>query len=182
MKGERKKIAVGILFITNRKNKGDKMKQLENEHLNEYAREVVVNYRGQRRKSPTFKNALSVVNFLRNALTDNSREHFIVLFLSNSNQVIGYTVSIGTEKSCSVSPTQIFQKAVMLGASSIVLAHNHPSENLTPSIQDDGLTQVIAKGAGILCIRLLDHIIFTESEFYSYAENNRLNSPIINID
>ena len=76
----------------------------ESEKTENYLREVVVNYRGARRKAPVIKDSQSVVTFLKKTLTDNSREHFIVLYLDTVNHVIGFTVSaIGTQKSCPVT-------------------------------------------------------------------------------
>ena len=65
---------------------------------NDFVREVIINYRGPRRKRPSFTGAESVTTFLRDFLIDNSREHFIALFLDGVNQVIGYSItSIGTQ-------------------------------------------------------------------------------------
>ena len=140
-----------------------------------YLREVVVNYRGSRRKAPVFKNSQSVVRFLKKTLTDNSREHFIVLFLNHANQVIGFSISaIGTQKSCPVNVGEIFQKAVLLGAGSLIVAHNHPSGSTEPSKQDRAVTQRISDAGEILDIPLLDHIIFGGKAHFSFNESNLL--------
>jgi len=145
------------------------------EKTENYLREVVVNYRGARRKAPVIKDSQSVVRFLKKTLIDNSREHFIVLYLDTVNQVIGFTVSaIGTQKSCPVNIGEIFQKAVLLGANSLIVAHNHPSGSTHPSKQDRAVTQRISDAGEILDIPLLDHIIFGGKAHFSFNETHLL--------
>ena len=140
-----------------------------------YLREVVVNYKGARRKAPVIKDSQSVVRFLKKTLTDNSREHFIVLYLNHANQVIGFSISaIGTQERCPVDIGEIFQKAVLLGAGSVIVAHNHPSGSTEPSKQDRAVTQRISEAGEILDIPLLDHIIFGGKAHFSFNESHLL--------
>jgi DNA repair protein RadC len=149
------------------------MSELEKQE--NYLREVVVNYKGGRRKAPAFKDSKSVVSFLNKTLIDNSREHFIVLYLNHINQVIGFSISaIGTQKSCPVNICDIFQKAVLLGAGSVIVAHNHPSGSTEPSKQDRAATKRISDAGQILDIPLLDHIIFGGKAHFSFNESNLL--------
>ena len=141
----------------------------------EYIREIVVNYKGPRRKSPEFDGAATVTNFLRDTLIDNSREHFIVLFLDTRNRVIAYSISsLGTKNLCTVHPGEIFQKAVLVGAASIIVAHNHPSGNLIPSEEDRKITRQLREVGSLLQIAVLDHIIVTDEGHYSFCEQGAL--------
>jgi len=138
----------------------------------DYIREVIVNYKGPRRKSPVFDRPEAVTAFLRGTLLDNSREHFIVLFLDSQNRVIGYSItSIGTKNRCPVHPAEIFQKALLVGATSIIVAHNHPSGESQPSEEDRTVTKRLSDAGRIVGVPLLDHFIVTEEEHYSFADH-----------
>lgn len=144
----------------------------------EYVREIVVNYKRQRRRAPLFDSPESVTRFLRETLTDNAREHFIALYLSATNQIIGYAViGIGTQNRCLVNTVEVFQKAVLLGAYGLIVAHNHPSGNPTPSPEDKSITERLGKGAELLGIKFLDHIIFTDEGHFSFNEMRLLTTP-----
>lgn len=104
------------------------------------------------------------------------KETFKVLLLNNSNKVIGYTtISEGGLTSTIVDVRVIMQTALVSNATTILLAHNHPSGNTHPSGQDDNLTRKIKSACELLDIRLLDHIIVTPYEsYYSYQDEGRL--------
>ena len=104
-----------------------------------------------------------VAGFVRSILTDNSREHFVALYLDGANQVASYSiVSIGTANASMVHPREVFQRAILAGAVSIIIAHNHPSGILTPSEEDHKVTQRLKEAGEILGIKLLDHLIVTD--------------------
>jgi len=118
-----------------------------------------------------------VATFLRECLIDNSREQFIAVYLNHTNQVIGYSIAaIGTQSQCPVSPAELFQKAVLLGAGSLIVAHNHPSGNTEPSKEDIAVTKRIWEAGKLLGITLLDHIIVCEDKYLSFREENLLES------
>ncbi len=71
-------------------------------------------------------------------------------------------------------PRIILQAALMAGAVSLILPHNHPSGSLTPSRQDDELTKKIKGAATYFDIKVLDHVIITEEEYYSFADEGIL--------
>jgi len=106
--------------------------------------------------------------FVRSVLTDNSREHFVALYLDGASQVACYSiVSIGTANASMVHPREVFQRAVLAGAISIIVAHNHPSGNLTPSSADEEITKRLKSAGDILGIKLLDHLIVSDQSFFS---------------
>ncbi len=107
--------------------------------------------------------------------TINYREYFKVLLLNNANKVLGYTlISEGGLTCTAVDIRIIMQAALLANATAIILAHNHPSGNLTPSHEDKKLTESIRKAAALLQIRLVDHIIMTDESYYSFAESGLL--------
>ena len=107
-----------------------------------------------------------VAQFVRSILTDNSREHFVALYLDGANQVVSYSIiSIGTANMSIVHPREVFQRAILAGAVSIVVAHN-PSGILTPSQEDIEVTR-LEKAGDILAIKMLDHVIVTNVAHHS---------------
>ena len=104
-------------------------------------------------------------------LKDQRREHFLCLYLNARNQVVHKEViSIGSLSASIVHPREVFQVAVTRVAASIILAHNHPSGDVTPSKEDIELTRRMVEAGGIMGIDILDHIILSESDFLSLKE------------
>ncbi|MCM1222548.1 MAG: JAB domain-containing protein [Lachnospiraceae bacterium] len=103
------------------------------------------------------------------------RERFNVVYLNRANKMIGInTVSIGGTDSTVVDRKIIFAGALLANATSIIISHNHPSGNTLPSIQDDKLTRDIKLGCETLGLNLLDHIILTDTDYYSYRNEGKL--------
>jgi len=137
-------------------------------------REVNINY-GKAQTYSTIKSVDGVVEFLRQVAPNNSQEHVIALYLDGKHSPIGYSVvSTGTANSCPVHPREVFQRAVMLGACAVILAHNHPSGDVTRSAEDDKVTAKIGQAGDVLGIKLLDHIIFSDADCYSYEYAGKL--------
>ena len=89
------------------------------------------------------------------------KEEFIVLLLNTKNNVIGInTVSVGTVDTSIVHPREVFQPALLANATSIILAHNHPSGNTEPSDEDLKVTNRLIMAGNILGIDVLDHVIY----------------------
>lgn len=103
------------------------------------------------------------------------REHFVVLYLDTQNCVIDRrTISIGTLNSSLVHPREVFEPAVKLSASSIIVVHNHPSGELEPSLEDKEVTKRLKEAGDLLGIELTDHIIVTKSGFMSFQQKHLL--------
>ena len=83
-------------------------------------------------------------------------------------------VFMGTLDSIYVSPREVFRKSIKLNASSIIIAHNHPSESVNPSPQDLKTTSVLIKAGKILGIKVLDHFVVSKYDYYSLRENGDL--------
>lgn len=102
-------------------------------------------------------------------------EEFKMLLLNRANRVIGcYEVSLGGVSGTVADPKVIFAAALKSCASSIILAHNHPSGNLSPSTADVQLTSKIKQGGQLLDITVLDHIILSPEGYYSFADQGQI--------
>jgi len=102
-------------------------------------------------------------------------EHLYMLALNHKAKLLGiFFISKGTVSQTCLNPRELFMRALMVGASCIVICHNHPSQNITPSGQDVITTQKV-KGAGeLLDIPLIDHIIIGGDDYYSFSEKGLL--------
>ena len=103
------------------------------------------------------------------------QEEFKVLLLNRANEVLGlYSMSKGGVSGTIVDVKLLFAVSLKCNASSIIIAHNHPSGNLKPSDADISLTNNIKRCSELLDISLLDHLIITKNGFYSFSENSLL--------
>ncbi|AKQ46427.1 DNA repair protein [Rufibacter radiotolerans] len=106
----------------------------------------------------------------------NIREEFQVLYLNAANQVLGVYRGFSGGITASVVDVRLIMAVALKGlCSGMVIAHNHPSGNLTPSSADKQITQSIKKAGELFNIKLLDHLILTPSEsYYSFADEGIL--------
>lgn len=99
-------------------------------------------------------------------------EDFIVLCLNGSHQVIGWVkVSSGGLNASHVDARIVFAVALQTASTAIVLAHNHPSGNLEPSMEDKNLTRRLVDAGSLLGVRVLDHVILTREGSFSFADH-----------
>lgn len=102
-------------------------------------------------------------------------EHFLVLLLSTKNGVNAVScVSVGSLNASVVHPREIFQRAILSNAASIILCHNHPSGDPTPSPEDIELTRRMIEAGNLLDIKILDHIIVGDRCFLSLKERGHI--------
>ena len=103
------------------------------------------------------------------------KELFIVFYLDVQNQLIKKeTISIGILNASIVHPREVYEPAIKYLASQIIISHNHPSGESSPSDEDVELTAQIKKAGEILGIELIDHIIVTKSTYFSFKEQGVL--------
>ena len=109
---------------------------------------------------------------LRNFLAESDREHFVVLLLDTQNRLLGiHTVAIGSLDACIVHPREVFKAVILGNAASVILAHNHPSGDPTPTPEDRAVTRQLADAGGMLGIDVRDHVIVGEgSRYCSFVE------------
>ena len=104
-------------------------------------------------------------------MEDLRQEEIRLIMLNTKNKIIAHkTISKGTINSSVVTPREIFFPAIKMMASSIILAHNHPSADVTPSSEDKNITEIVARSGKLINIKLLDHIIIGKNKIYSFKE------------
>jgi DNA repair protein RadC len=112
---------------------------------------------------PHIDNAAAAARVLAAYLVDEDREHLVVLLLNTKKRVIGInTVSVGSLSASLGHPREIFKSAILANAAALILGHNHPSGEVTPSAEDVELTKRLTAVGDLLGIRLLDHLIIGE--------------------
>ena len=106
-------------------------------------------------------------------IRDLNKEHFVAIFLNARNQVTKTdTISIGSLNASLVHPRELFAPAVGISAASVILAHNHPSGDVTPSKEDISLTKRMVQAGQIMGIEVVDHLIVASDKFLSMKEAN----------
>jgi len=124
------------------------------------------------RELPAIRTAKDVALLLGDYLKDTDREHFVILLLDVKNVVIGInTVSVGILDSALVHPREVYKAAILANAASLIMAHNHPSGDPTPSPEDRRVTHRICEVGQLLGIEVLDHIVIGDrGRYYSFKE------------
>lgn len=136
---------------------------------------------GRRRKEqtpekyPKISCSKDIHQLMRPLLMDLAHEEFWVVLLNRSNQVMHkHSISSGGVSGTVADPKMIFKKALDHLSSSIILVHNHPSGNINPSEADRQLTSKLKEAGRFLDIPVLDHIIFTDENYFSFADEGIL--------
>lgn len=125
----------------------------------------------EKAEQPYVRTAKCVVPLARAVLGDDPREGFLAIYLDNRHRVIAvHRVSVGTCESALVHPREVFGPAVMLCAQSLVVAHNHPSGDPTPSAEDRMVTERLRRAGELLGIELLDHVVLGSNRYFTFAE------------
>ncbi len=142
-----------------------------------YCREVKISY-GRKKKAEAISCAASVHRLAKKIIDPNAdREHFAAIYLDAKNVPLAWRViAIGTLSGCLVHPREVFRPGLIVGAAAIVVIHNHPSGELTPSSEDLKVTQRLAAAGELLGIRVLDHLILGSTGYFSFAERGHLSS------
>ena len=113
-----------------------------------------------------------VAEFLMPRLRYAAKEQFVVILLNNKNKVIGTeVVSEGSLSSSVVHPREVYAPAILHHAAAIMVAHNHPSGDPKPSIEDEEVTRQLLRSGKVLGIPMIDHVIIGDGNYYSFLEN-----------
>jgi DNA repair protein RadC len=136
---------------------------------------------GRRRRAEEAKELIkvtssnSVFELLQPILGELGHEEFWILYLNHANKIIEhFQISKGGITGTLVDVRLTLKKALELGATSLILAHNHPSGNLNPSEADKQLTNKLKVASESLDIKILDHLIVTEKSYFSFADEGIL--------
>jgi DNA repair protein RadC len=118
---------------------------------------------------PIINSWTSLLDYCRLNMGELKIEQFRVLFLNSKNMlIIDEVMQTGTIDQTAVYPREILKRALELSAASLILVHNHPSGDPTPSKSDIDLTKQIAEAAGALNIKLFEHLIIAKNKHYSF--------------
>lgn len=140
----------------------------------EHIREVRVSYGGPRRRKPPIISPHGTAQWVRELIGEGAaRESFVAIYLDGRHVPIGYSVvSTGTATASLVHPREVFQPALAAGAVALVVAHNHPSGAASPSTEDKRLTERLAAAGKLLGVRLLDHLVIGDAQWFSFREHS----------
>ncbi|ACV62287.1 DNA repair protein RadC [Desulfofarcimen acetoxidans DSM 771] len=117
---------------------------------------------------PSVKTPDDAVNYVMEEMRYMDREHFKALLLNTKNRVISLeAISVGTLNSSNVHPRELFKVAIKRSAAAIILIHNHPSGDPTPSREDIDVTERLGEAGKIVGIDVLDHIVIGDGKFVS---------------
>jgi len=127
--------------------------------------------KGGYNKKP-INSAQDVYNMFVDELRGYKKEVLKVVLLNTKNVPISVKeVSVGTLNSSLIHPREVFKEAIKESANSIILVHNHPSGDCSPSREDEEITETLKNAGNILCIKVLDHVIIGKGKYYSVIEN-----------
>ncbi len=131
---------------------------------------------GSKRPANTvFTSPQEVYSFLKEEMRYYRKEYFKILLLDTKNKVISVEdIAVGSLNSTIVHPREIFSPAVKKSAAGMILTHNHPSGDPSPSREDMEVTKRLVEGSGILGIKILDHIVVGENSYFSFKEKGLL--------
>ena len=121
------------------------------------------------------RSASQAYDYFYPLMRDLAVEEFHVLLLNQSSVVIdSVRIGVGGLTETVVDVRVIMREALLKRATTLILCHNHPSGNLRPSVYDDRLTRQVQEATKLLNLNLVDHVIFTDHGYYSYADEGRL--------
>ena len=127
------------------------------------------------RKSCVVTTAQDVANLLGPTARGLDREHFWCISLDARHAVIALElVSIGTLTAALVHPREVYKGALLANAASVIVAHNHPSNDRSPSPEDRETTRRLKEAGAILGVPLLDHVVLGGAGYYSFRESGLL--------
>ena len=116
-----------------------------------------------------------LVRWLQSFIGMKEQEYFIVVFLDNKNRITGYrNLFRGLSDSVSVQSSLLFREALNCHASKLIIAHNHPSQSVKPSLDDLSVTNQLQKAGELMNLPVIDHIIVSQHDYFIFRENNRI--------
>lgn len=117
----------------------------------------------------------AVYEMFRERFDAADREEFLTLFLDGKNRVQAFhVVSKGTLTASLVHPREVFKAAILANAAAMILVHNHPSGDPTPSAEDHAITERLKRAGDLLGIRILDHVVIGDGRYVSIADEESL--------
>jgi DNA repair protein RadC len=131
--------------------------------------------RGRPDPRPVVDCARTAAGLVPAAVRSARKEHFLILCLNARRQLVHQeTVSVGTLSASLVHPREVFSPAIAHASAAVVAVHNHPSGDPTPSSEDREVTRRLQRAGELLGIPLADHVVVSESGFFSFREHGLL--------
>ncbi len=128
-----------------------------------------------RENQPKIESSKDVVDILMPRMRDLKKEVFKIVLLNSQNRIIDiFDTGEGTVNKANPIIREIFQKALQNYATSLICVHNHPSGKTTPSTEDREFTEELFKAGNIMQVKVLDHVIIGDNEYYSFADDEVL--------
>jgi DNA repair protein RadC len=125
--------------------------------------------------SSTRYTSASQIYELFSDLRNEPKEHFIALHLDGKNRIVCFDrVSVGSLNQSIVHPREVYKSAILSSAAAIILVHNHPTGDPTPSQEDIAITKRLCEVGDLVGIRILDHVIVGDGQYLSFAERGML--------
>lgn len=121
-------------------------------------------------KKLSLNSPLEIASYVKAKIGKEKQEHFIIMFFNTRNELIYSDISVGTINASLVHPREVFSEAIAQHASHIVVAHNHPSGDPTPSDEDILTTRRLVEAGKIIGINLVDHLVVSISGHASFRE------------
>jgi DNA repair protein RadC len=119
-----------------------------------------------------FRSSQDIYEMFRERFLRADREEFVVLLLDAKNKLLGFhVVSVGSLTSSVVHPREVFKIAILGNAAAIILLHNHPSGDPTPSNEDLSITTRLRQIGDVLGIRVLDHVVIGDGRYVSFVDD-----------
>lgn len=131
--------------------------------------------RKEKVKRHKFSNKIDIIDYLYTKLSDLNHEEFFVMYLDSKNGLIkDESLFRGTVNRSTVYPREVMKQAITFGATKIIVAHNHPSGDATPSVEDEMLTVQLFSSAKTMGVHMIDHLIIAKEGHYSFADEGKL--------
>lgn len=163
----------GLLDLSLEEIQGFGLSKLEATRLHSSILLVSKYLHEDRYESRQIKSPEDAAMVMMDELKDKKQEHFVVIYLDTKSKIIQKkTVFIGSLNASIVHPREVFAQAFRKSASSIIVYHNHPSGDPTPSKEDKAVTSRLAEVGRLTGVELLDHIIIGNDKFYSIKEKH----------
>jgi len=127
----------------------------------------------RKRKSIKIRDPIDIYKAIKR-YGSNEQEQFLVITLNGNNEIIAiHIATLGLAYKTLIEPREVFKHAVRDNAVAIIIAHNHPSGALTPSPEDVGITERIIEAGNILGIHVIDHLIISKRNYYSFGQDGK---------
>ncbi|WP_168464812.1 JAB domain-containing protein [Wolbachia endosymbiont of Ctenocephalides felis wCfeT] len=123
---------------------------------------------------PIVENQKKLIEYLKITIAQSNRESIRVIYFDKKSRIIDEYIQEGTLDKVSLHPREIMKRGLLVEASAMVIAHNHPGGEAKPSQHDKSLTKILGLACSSMEIELIDHIIVTEKNYFSFAENQLL--------